>query len=83
MIDFLKYILVKDMRIRPTIDNVLKRFEHMYAILVGTSSSNTGFNNIYPGVGDSYLLQSHRSKKVSLTQMLEETTAILTNNGVK
>ena len=29
LIDFLKYILVRDPRLRPTIDNVLKRFEHI------------------------------------------------------
>ena len=44
LIDFLKYVLVRDMRLRPTIDNVLKRFEHIHALLVATSSANTRYN---------------------------------------
>jgi hypothetical protein len=36
LIDFLKYILVRDMRLRPTIQNVIKRFEHVHALLVST-----------------------------------------------
>ena len=48
MIDFLKYILVRDPRLRPTIDNVLKRFEHVYALLVATSSGKTRFYRFQP-----------------------------------
>jgi serine/threonine protein kinase len=47
LIDFLKYVLVRDMRLRPTIDNVLKRFEHIHALLVATSSANTKARNFY------------------------------------
>jgi hypothetical protein len=32
--DFLKYILVRDQKHRPNIESVLKRFEHVYALLV-------------------------------------------------
>lgn len=39
----MKYILVRDPRLRPTIDNVLKRFEHVHALLVSTSSSNNRY----------------------------------------
>jgi len=46
LIDFLKYILVRDPRLRPTIDNVLKRFEHVYALLVATSSGHARFNRL-------------------------------------
>ena len=38
LIDFLKYMLVRDSRLRPSIDNVVKRFEHVYALLVSTTS---------------------------------------------
>ena len=38
--DFLKFILIRDQRLRPTIDKVLKRFEHIHAILVGQTSNN-------------------------------------------
>lgn len=34
LIDFLKYMLVRDPRHRPTIDKALKRFEHLHALLV-------------------------------------------------
>jgi hypothetical protein len=44
LVDFLKYILVKDPQIRPSIDNVLKRFEHIHAILV----TNVTYLNNYP-----------------------------------
>ena len=43
LIDFLKYILVRDPQHRPSIDNILKRFEHIHAILV----SNTGYADKY------------------------------------
>ena len=38
LIDFLKYMLIRDPRHRPSISNVLKRFKHVYALLVNTSS---------------------------------------------
>jgi len=50
LIDFLKYMLVRDTRLRPTIDNVLKRFEHVHALLVSTSSANSRFNVPSPSV---------------------------------
>ena len=34
IVDFLKYILVREPQHRPSINNVLKRFEHIHAILV-------------------------------------------------
>lgn len=33
-IDLLKYILVRDQQIRPSIDNLLKRFEQIYSLVV-------------------------------------------------
>lgn len=33
---------------RPSIENVLKRFEHVHALLVSTSSANTRFNVASP-----------------------------------
>ena len=40
LLDFLKYILVRDPKHRPNIDSVIKRFEHVHALLI-TNSSNT------------------------------------------
>ena len=34
LIDFLKYLLVRDPRLRPSIDSVLTRFEHLHALLI-------------------------------------------------
>ena len=34
IVDFLRYILVREPQHRPSINNVLKRFEHIHAILV-------------------------------------------------
>ena len=60
LIDFLKYILVRDPQHRPSIDNVLKRFEHIHAILV--SGSN---------YADKYPLQHPLNNAVALNFSLE------------
>ena len=60
LIDFLKYILVRDPRLRPTIDNVLKRFEHVYALLVATSSGHTRFNRLQPTESEVYSQRGNR-----------------------
>ena len=41
IIDFMKYILVRDQKHRPNIDNVVKRFEHIHALLVSNSNPMT------------------------------------------
>lgn len=51
LVDFLKYMLVRDPRLRPSIENVLKRFEHVHALLVSTSSANSRYSLVIPGVG--------------------------------
>jgi hypothetical protein len=38
IIDFLKYMLVREPRHRPSINNVMKRFEHVHALLVTAPS---------------------------------------------
>lgn len=48
LIDFLKYMLVRDPKLRPPIESVLKRFEHVHALLVSTSSANGRFSLISP-----------------------------------
>lgn len=42
LIDFLRYMLVRDPRHRPSIDNVLKRFEHLHALLVSVPAVPRG-----------------------------------------
>ena len=64
LIDFLKYMLVKDQHLRPTIDNVLKRFEHVHALLVTTSSANGRFNRMLQP--DETEIITERGHKLSL-----------------
>lgn len=70
IIDFLKYILVRDPQHRPNIDSVLKRFEHIHGILV---SNNPMSNRIL--VSQKQSLTSH----VSLENSLETYQEILKN----
>lgn len=44
----MKYMLVRDLRLRPSIENVLKRFEHVHALLVSTTGGgmNMGLSNM-------------------------------------
>jgi len=50
--DFLKFILIRDQRLRPSIDKVIKRFEHIHAILCnvgcGPSSPEKGPSDFKP-----------------------------------
>jgi serine/threonine protein kinase len=46
LIDFLKFMLVKDQNYRPNIDSVIKRFEHVHALLVN-SNPNPNILNYY------------------------------------
>ena len=50
--DFLKFILIRDQRLRPSIDKVIKRFEHIHAILCnvggGPSSPEKGLGDFKP-----------------------------------
>ncbi len=53
LIDFMKYMLVRDLRLRPSIENVLKRFEHVHALLVSTTgggSMQIGLTNMRMGI---------------------------------
>ena len=78
LIDFLKYILVRDPRLRPTIDNVLKRFEHVYALLVATSSGHAQFTRLQPQDSEIY---TQRGSKVTLQQMLQRAAHIMIQNS--
>jgi hypothetical protein len=46
LIDFLKFLLVKDQNYRPNIDTIIKRFEHVHALLVGGNQQSNVLNNI-------------------------------------
>lgn len=50
LIDFLKYVLVRDSRMRPNIDNVVKRFEHVHA-LIGPTTTHAANNNRFSLLG--------------------------------
>jgi len=68
------------MRLRPTIDNVLKRFEHIHALLVATSSANSRFNS--RGLSDNVdALNSNRGSRIQLSTLLERAATIMENDG--
>ena len=46
LVDFLKFMLIKEQNYRPNIDNVIKRFEHVYALLVGGTGTMIKQNSI-------------------------------------
>ena len=46
LLDFLKYILVRDSKHRPNIESVIQRFEHVYALLI--TNSNPVTSNFSP-----------------------------------
>jgi hypothetical protein len=50
IIDFLKYMLVREPRHRPSINNVLKRFEHVHALVVSASSLSNRVRNSMPHI---------------------------------
>ena len=68
IIDFLKYILVRDPQHRPNIDSVLKRFEHIHGILV---SNNPMSNRILNAQ------KSSASSQISLESSIEAYQEIL------
>jgi len=35
--DFLSYVLIRDIQRRPTLENIVDRFEHIYAIMTNMS----------------------------------------------
>lgn len=46
LMDFLKFMLIKDQNYRPNIEAVIKRFEHVYALLVGGTGTLLPQNSI-------------------------------------
>lgn len=84
----MKYMLVRDPRLRPSIENVLKRFEHVHALLVSTTGAPTmGLTNYRPSIGgagptglDSSVNNSyhHPSRAIAgFESVLEQATAIM------
>lgn len=67
------------MQLRPSIDNVLKRFEHIHALLVTTSSANSRFNS--RAVENVDVLNSHRGTRIQLSTILERLSTIMDNDG--
>lgn len=57
LIDFLNFMLIKDARLRPTISSVLKRFEHVYALLVVAGPSQFKLSSNKPYMTESTLIK--------------------------
>ena len=76
----MKYVLVRDMRLRPTLENVLKRFEHIHALLVATSSANSRFNT--RNISDYQdPLHSNRGSRIQITTLLDRAATMIENDG--
>lgn len=58
LIDFLNFMLVKDPRLRPTISSVIKRFEHVHALLVVTGPTHSRFASNKPYMTETKLRES-------------------------
>ena len=58
LIDFLKFILIKDPHFRPSISAVIKRFEHVHALLVATGSSQLRVSSNKPYMTEATMLKS-------------------------
>ena len=75
LIDFLKYMLVRDPRHRPTIDKALKRFEHLHALLVNSPPAHyrpassyqiSSFSEFERAVHECQSLMNSRSIQIKL-----------------
>jgi serine/threonine protein kinase len=62
LIDFLNFMLIKDPRLRPSISSVIKRFEHVHALLVVTAPSSIGIKSSKPNMTEAMMLDTlHKS----------------------
>ena len=71
LIDFLNFMLIKDPRLRPSISSVIKRFEHVYALLVVTGPSRAEIKSNKPAMTESKLLE-YLSESVDMLQLGHE-----------
>eukprot|EP00347_Sterkiella_histriomuscorum_P005241 403357349 len=82
LIDFLKYMLVRDPRMRPSIDNVVKRFEHVHALLVSTSVQASGNNRFsLIGIQPSNRMGGGRAQN-TLDHLLDQAQLIMNQNSL-
>ena len=68
LIDFLNFMLVKDPRLRPSISSVIKRFEHVHALLVVTGPTHFNFSSNKPYMTESTLL-TYLEESVEMLQL--------------
>ena len=80
LVDFLKFVLVRDMRLRPSLEIVLQRFELVYRLL---ASKTTGgqVNARFGSQLSPKTTGRSISKKVSLLGLLEKTAAFMLNSA--
>lgn len=68
LIDFLNFMLVRDPRLRPPISSVIKRFEHVHALLVVTGPTDVKYVSNKTYMTESVLLTNLR-ESVSLLKL--------------
>jgi hypothetical protein len=80
-------MLVRDLRLRPSIENVLKRFEHVHALLVSTTGGgmNMGLSNMrnsLTGIHDGGIHRSSAAGGSIFEQSLEQAVQIMKSPAV-
>jgi len=68
LIDFLKFMLIKDPMFRPSISSVIKRFEHVHALLVVTGPTQLKVSSNKPYWTEATLLEN-LAESVPLLQL--------------
>lgn len=69
LIDFLKYMLVKDQNYRPNVETILKRFEHVHALLVSYAGGGTS-NNILTSLSKRFNVSNVENSIEILSEMI-------------
>lgn len=68
---------MRDIHLRPTIDNVLKRFEHIHALLVATSSANNRYNALRTDNSEI----GNGNSRIEIASLLQRASTIMENDG--
>lgn len=71
IIDFLKFMLVRDQNYRPNVDSILKRFEHVHALLVNVGSVHSSH----------HMIGTYRKLNINTEQALEVCNDMLTSTN--
>jgi serine/threonine protein kinase len=69
LIDFLKFMLVKDQNYRPNVETIMKRFEHVHALLVSCGGGVTS-NNVLTSLSKRFNVNYVENSIENLSEMI-------------